>query len=83
MMNRDVCSLGEALGGGHQQLGELVLFNNFTNGLEEGVNNTLMKTGSNTKLEGVTGANNDKKIIQIQLKRLEMLAKGKQFQTTV
>lgn len=76
-MNGDVCSLREALGGGHQQLGKLVLFNNFINGLEVGVNNTLMKTGSNTKLEGVTSANNDKRIIQIQLKRLEMLAKGK------
>ena len=53
-MNGDVCSLREALGGGHQQLGKLVLFNNFINGLEVGVNNTLMKTGSNTKLEGVT-----------------------------
>ena len=76
-MNGDVCSLREALGGGHQQLGKLVLFNNFINGLEVGVNNTLMKTGSNTKLEGVTSANNDKRIIQIQLNRLEMLAKGK------
>ena len=76
-MNGDVCSLREALGGGHQQLGKLVLFNNFINGLEVGVNNTLMKTGSNTKLEGVTSANNDKRIIQIQLKRLEMLEKGK------
>ena len=76
-MNGDVCSLREVRGEGHQQLGELVLFNNFIYGLEEGVNHTLMKTGSNTKLEGVTSANNDKKIIQIQLKRLEMLAKGK------
>ena len=74
-MNGNVSILREALGGGHQQLGELPLSNTFINGLEEGGNHTIMKTGSNNKLEGVASASKDRKIIQIQLKKLEMPAK--------
>lgn len=59
MMNGNVSILREALRGGHQQLGELPLFNTFINGLEEGGNHTLMKTGSNNKLEGVASASKE------------------------
>lgn len=59
MMNGNVSILREALGGGHQQLGEVPLFNTFINGLEEGGNHTLMKTGSNNKSEGVASASKE------------------------
>lgn len=53
VMNGNVSSLREALWREHQQLEEPALFNTFINELKEGGNHTLMKTLSNTQLEGV------------------------------
>lgn len=61
MMNGHVSSSKEALGSGHQWLGELALFNMIINGLEERGNHILMKTGNNAKLEGVASASKGQK----------------------
>lgn len=42
----------------------------FINDLEEGVNSMLMKSAADTKLEGVTNNNEDRDLIQMDLKKL-------------
>lgn len=77
----EICPGGERhWWGEHLQLGEVALFNIFIYDLEEGGNHTLIKTWSNTKLEGVASIskNKKKKIMQIQLKKLDMSAKNNQ-----